>query len=512
MFAFALWDAANQSLILARDPLGVKPLYLHVSSRLLQFASEVRALVRAGTFRSTLSLQGLNSYLELGAVQDPYTLLEQVRSLPAGHIAIWHRGDLKVKEYWSLRDRFARRSKSLPRGELREQVRTLLGNAVRSRLVSDAPIGVFLSGGIDSSAVATLAAQQSSTTLRTVSVVFKEEAYSEKRFADIVSARLGSDHTEVCLSHDEFLLSLPQALQAMDQPTFDGVNTYVVSGAARAAGLTVALSGIGGDELFGGYPSFRRVPQMRSMRRLLPAGFRKAAATLISISGTNDKTRKLAAWIEDPDSISAEALTRELFSCVERRQLLGEEGTREDGQPVALLGLDDFNSVSLYELAIYMKNVLLRDTDFMSMAHSLEVREPLLDIELVSLLASLPGSFKLGGTSKALLVDAIDGDLPREVLYRKKRGFTLPFDSWLRGPLRQSIEEVLFDSTTSSQLANMVPRQFTEDIWNRFMCGSTSWTRPWALYVLKQWESFALGADLGSPDIARLSMTPSQTA
>ncbi len=494
MYAFALWDAASKRLILARDRLGVKPIYYAEMAGTLLFASEVRALLASRLVSGRLCLEGLAGYLALGSVQDPHTLFEGVRALPAGHYAIWKDGNVELHEYWSLRQSFrADRDSELDGGELAARLRAVLATAIELRLISDAPIGTFLSGGTDSSTITALAAQLSSRPIRTVSVVFPEQQYSEKRYIDLVSHQYGTDHTEVSLTHQEFADMLPGAIGAMDEPTFDGVNTYVVSRAAHMAGLTVALSGIGGDELFGGYRSFDRVPRLRMIRRWMPPVMRGLTAMVVRKTGReSDPARKLSRWIQAGGDLDggAELLSRELFGPSDRQRLVPEIKPVVPA-PAEHLGdpeLEDFNSVSFFELSHYMKNVLLRDTDVMSMAHSLEVREPFLDHHLVELVASLPGRIKQrSGMSKALLTHAVRNDLPAEILQRPKMGFTFPFTEWLRGSLRSPVEQILLDPKIGKQVAEVLDPETVKSVWRRFLSGSSRWVRPWSLYVLKQW-------------------------
>jgi asparagine synthase (glutamine-hydrolysing) len=492
MFAFALWDARARRLILARDPLGVKPLYyaeLHDGG--IIFASELRAILKTGIVPRKLCTEGLSSYLRLGAVEEPWTLVEGICALPSGHYGMWGGNSRQITEYWSLRDCFRKTRVSNRPEELRASVHDRLASAIRMRLISDAPLGVFLSGGLDSSTVVALSAQGSSQPLRTVSVVFSESQYSEKEFIDAIARRYGTEHLEICLADQDFVSRLPCALDAMDQPTFDGVNTFVVAAEAKRAGLKVALSGIGGDELFGGYPSFRRVPTLRSIRRHVPRlGRRAIHAASAGLPRKGYRIRKLSQWLASPETgaISAERLTRELFSAGEIDVVAPDIPAPYPDAPGSD-GLDDFNSVSLFELSVYLKNVLLRDADVMGMANSVEIREPLLDVRLVELLASLPGDLKKGQQPKGLLIDVMRGSLPEATLERKKQGFSFPFGDWLRGNLHLPVGDSLLDNRHGGALADVLAPEALADVWRHFGEGSASWTRPWALYVLKEWGS-----------------------
>lgn len=484
MFAFSIWDPRHASLLLARDPVGIKPLYYHEDASQLVFASEVRALLAGLAGPCRLATSALQGYLATGAVEEPETIVEGVHMLPPGtHLRRSVEKSVNGS-FWSLHDHFDDRL-TISFEEARDRVRNELERSVQRQLVSDAPLGVFLSGGIDSSALVGLTAtvDQPPTT---ASVVFAEAGYSEAPYINAVRERWHTDHREVTLDAEDFLGRLPAAIAAMDQPTFDGVNTYVVSQLAREAGLTVALSGLGGDELFGGYELFRTVPRLERLRRRVPRIPTPLASRLaVTRFGNGDRGRKLGRWLAG-ESQSAYALQREVIEAQARTRLLGDAPRRGNGaeDSVAL----DANEVSRLELTHYMRNVLLRDADVMSMAHGLEVRVPLLDRGLVELVARLPPEHKMArGREKPLLVEALRDLLPPSILSRPKMGFTLPFEDWLRGRLRNEVRDVLLDPGTGGQIGAALSAEGIKEIWDRFERGETSWSRPWALYVAKVW-------------------------
>ncbi|MDQ3663018.1 MAG: asparagine synthase (glutamine-hydrolyzing) [Actinomycetota bacterium] len=484
MFALAIWDPRDASLLLARDPLGVKPLYYQASSSRLVFASEVRALLAGVARPPHLDVRSLDGYLATGTVQEPGTIIEGLRMLSTGSSLRWRAGKIAVESFWSIDDYFDD-PLSISAKEAGERVRTELEGAVRRQLVSDAPVGVFLSGGIDSSALVGLSATVDRPPT-TVSVVFEEQDYSEAPYITAVSERWGTDHREVSLGAEDFLERLPAAIAAMDQPTFDGVNTYVVSQLAKEAGLTVALSGLGGDELFAGYELFHSVPNLEKLRRVLPRVPKPLALRLAKARfGAGDRSRKLSRWLSG-EVPSAYVLQREVIEPALRARFFGKDRCSEedDAEAIAL----DANGVSRLELTRYMRNVLLRDADVMSMAHGLEVRVPLLDQALVELVTRLPAKHKVvSGREKPLLVDAVRDLLPPSILDRPKMGFTLPFEAWLRGRLRDEVRDVLLDPGVGGQIGAALAPDATREIWHRFERGETSWSRPWALYVAKVW-------------------------
>ncbi|HSQ05575.1 MAG TPA: asparagine synthase C-terminal domain-containing protein, partial [Burkholderiales bacterium] len=316
-------------------------------------------------------------------------------------------------------------------------------------------------------------------------VVFDEPEFSEHHYARQIADQYRTIHTEIALSESGLLAMLPDALSAMDQPTMDGVNTYVVARAVHEAGVKVALSGLGGDELFAGYPSFRRAVRIAQMARI-PRSFRRAAAAMAkSTLGDSVAGRKARRYVAEAHTTwDAYLITRELFAPDEVSALLGHPAPASDCPRAE--SEDPVNEISRYEMEGYMTSTLLRDTDQMSMAHALEVRVPFIDPKVASLVLSLPGSWKLDRSRpKPLLLDALHGLLPREITHRKKMGFTLPFERWMRSSLKQEIDRV-FAAHPPGRLG--LPG-YAAEIWRTF-CGQPrreKWARPWALYVLLKW-------------------------
>jgi asparagine synthase (glutamine-hydrolysing) len=323
--------------------------------------------------------------------------------------------------------------------------------------------------------------------------VFPEQEFSEAPYMRLSAEHFCTEHTEITLTAEDLLGTLPEALAAMDQPTFDGINTYIVSKYTRQAGLTVAFSGTGGDELFAGYPSFLQAPRLTWIREWVPEVVGRVVGT--AIRGTfadSDRGRKLRRWLQNCDlDGNAYLLVRELFSPSDRLSLaprLGGEISSPHAALVEPAAQDAINRLSLLELTHYLRNVLLRDIDSMSMAHALEVRVPFLDARLVEFVLKLPGGLKVGRKQpKSLLVEAV-GDLPSAVVSRRKQGFTLPFARWLRsGELRTEVEETLFQTTKTTLRREIFDERAVQDVWTRFLGGKGTWIRPWALYVLQQW-------------------------
>jgi asparagine synthase (glutamine-hydrolysing) len=482
MFAIAVWDPREDALLLARDRLGIKPLYYHRSANGLLFASQIKALLRTGAVPCRLSPAGVSSFLSFGAVSDPLTAIADVRSLPAGHFAIARAGELTIERFWRVPDE---PTLELTREEAVEGLRERLDDAVDRHLVADAPLGVFLSGGLDSSLLAALAVRRSDH-VRTLSVVFEDSELSEHAYSTLVAERLGCDHTPVALGGDDLLRWSIDAFGAMDQPSFDGINTHVVSRAAARSGLKVAVSGLGADELFDGYDYVARTRTLDRMRRV-PAPIGRAVAPVAARLRRGPQAAKTAAWIggELPAHASYELLRR-LFLPSEVRRLQPDTGLVGIPLPAAVRnGRSRFSSVSAIDLENYTKNVLLRDTDAMSMAESLEVRVPFLDHPLVEWALQLPAEVKQGAERKSLLVEAARDVLPREVLERRKQGFVLPLDAWMRTELRSDVEDTLAGPPPA--LADLLDPRELWATWRRYLDGEEGWHRPWALYSLCRW-------------------------
>jgi asparagine synthase (glutamine-hydrolysing) len=508
MFAFALWDAKRHRLLIVRDPLGIKPLYYWRSDRHFVFASELRTVLQTGFAPRDLNPSALLNYLAFGSVYEPDTLIDGVAALPPGHVLSWERGNVSTRRYWDLA------GDNAPAGSLdangissayQTQIAALLDESVRMQLVSDVPVGVFLSGGIDSSSLVAILSR-AGVRASTFSIVFREAEYSEAEHSRAVANLFKTDHHELPVSRDDALAVIPDALRAMDQPTIDGVNTYLVSHRTRAAGVKVALSGLGGDELFGGYGSFHAVPRMERYGQLwshVPSVARKAFSGAFELlAPANDQSRKLAALIRgNGNVVHPYFLSRMLFAPRTRASLtpsLTSEAVKKADAPLRESlrqtdGMDAINRVSYLESRCYMLNTLLRDSDVMSMAHGLELRVPLIDQFLARSVMTVPGSLKVGGpTPKHLLVGALGGALPDSIVGRPKKGFTLPFEHWMRDTLRPEIESTL-KRMEGGPLREVVDPAAAHKVWNGFMRGETSWSRPWSLFVLQRWveQNFA---------------------
>jgi len=510
MFAFAVWDTRAQVLFAARDALGIKPLYYtRRPGGGLLFASELRALVASGQVSRELDPAALGEYLAWSAVPAPRTIYNGCAALLPGHRLSCDRlGRVRTEPWWQfpeLDPRDAQRGSgkdlvdTAAHETFRRHLRYRLEEVARLYARSDVPLGAFLSGGLDSSACVALLRHTGAQQLKTFSIVFDEAGYSEENSAKVTAEALGTEHHELRLTGARVAADLPRILGCFDQPGGDGVNTYYASLAAKEGGVTVAVSGLGGDELFGGYPSFKDVPKLARWLprwRMLPMRLRQLIVA--RLRGRADmRARLLGDWLGTGRDIhELAAMRRRSFAETQRLALLAPEARRHaerlgplhpliDSLPLELGSADDFQVISAWELRSYMSDILLRDSDSFSMAHSLELRVPLIDSGLVEWLWAQPTALKYDPrVTKWGLAEATRDLLPRAILERKKQGFSLPFPLWMRGPLRPFLEECFSLKTLGE--CPWLTASVARAMWEHFINGNDSraWSRLWSLAML----------------------------
>jgi asparagine synthase (glutamine-hydrolysing) len=448
MFAFAIWDVKKKGLFLARDPFGIKPLYYSDDGRTFRAASQVKALLAGGKVDTTPDPAGHVGFFLWGHVPEPYTLYKGIRSVPAG-TTLWvdQNGGKTFTTFFDVSRELAKASRE-PASARPEEVREILRNAlldsVRHHLIADVPVGVFLSSGLDSTTLLALATECKVTNLQCVTLGFREyqgTVNDEVPLAEQVARHYGVEHRTIWVEKKDFHDDLPNILDAMDQPTTDGINSYFVSKAAREAGLKVVLSGLGGDELFGSYPSFLQVPLMVKMLGPVAAipglgkGFRTISAPVIR----KFASPKYAGLLEYGGTYGgAYMLRRCMFMPWELSSLLEGEMVQAGWNELQTLfrlnttveGIgNDHLQVSALEMVWYMRNQLLRDTDWASMAHSVEIRVPLVDRELLRVI--LPTFMSLHSPTKRDMALTPAKALPDAVIRREKTGFSVPVRQWI---------------------------------------------------------------------------------
>lgn len=454
MYAFAIWDNKNHGLFLARDPFGIKPLYYSDDGCTIRVASQVKALLASDKVSRTPNPAGVTGFFLFGSIPEPFTYFNEIKALSAGN-TLWinNKGPEKQKPYFSIAKIFTDAEKDdnlISAEEIIEAVNKALLDSIRHHFVSDVPVGAFLSSGIDSGALIGLARDAGIEDLQTFTLTFSDFKGSVRDEAPLAKelARLyKTKHTTCSISTSEFMSEIPSILKAMDQPSIDGINTYLVSKATAEAGLKVAISGIGGDELFGGYPSFKQIPSMvRSLGisskipllgRALHLGLNAAKALMPNSPRFNPK---YAGLIEYGGTYAGSYfLRRGLFMPWELDSIIGREQAQEGLRQLSFLDhISDnltpdpgssFGRVATLESTLYMRNQLLRDADWASMAHSLEIRTPLVDVNLLKSLAPLLVNYKKSN-GKELLARSPKTPLPDSVISRQKTGFGVPMDDW----------------------------------------------------------------------------------
>ena len=500
MFAFALWDQQRQELLLVRDRLGIKPLYFTENPKYFSFASELKALLAGRLITNRIDAEALESYLSFGAVQEPQSILKDARLLNPGHLMrVGPDGRvIKLIKYWSLSDFFCQKRDTsyIPH---QDEINQAVNIAVRDRLISDVPIGAFLSGGIDSSVIVAKMAIFNDVKPHTYCLDFPEGKYREGRYAEQVSKWIGTKHKTTLVRSDELLRNIDDAFPFMDQPTSDGINSFFISGVAQRSGVTVVLSGQGGDEVFAGYPSFRLIPDALRLKGM-PRFLRTPASLLFSITpNLNLRWRKVQDLLacKNIDIYAAYAHLRGIFWDRRRKDILCDASRVLASEWVrATIGENELsssviNQISQLEIACYLRNTLLRDLDCFSMAHSIEVRVPLLDHRLVEVLASIDGALKVSrNVNKPLLVNTVTDQLPLDFFKRPKGIFWFPWEAWLRGKLGKKIESYFTSSYVLHDQVGLKSDKVKE-IWQKFQqrAPDVSWNQIWTIFVLLRWAS-----------------------
>ena len=494
MFALALWDERDRTLLVARDRFGIKPLYVSRDATRVVFASEVGALRRAGLVPRTVSAAGMLAYLAWASIPAPLTWLEHVEALQP---ATWRR---YAADGRSMEGTFADPSAAYVTSDAASDEETLrsltaitVRNAVRAHLIADVPVGVFLSGGIDSGAIVSAAREATSGDLRTYTVVVDEAEYSEAAVAESVARLFGTTHHVLKVNGEHVADDLATIIQRLDQPTADAVNTYYVARAVAATGVKAVLSGVGGDEMFGGYPSFERVPAAMRMSRVLgPAMPATSAVATMALPAW--RAAKWRHFAQDPDIEQGYRALRGFFMPGELPSLVGpalKDASVRAAAEAALAAAEEqlfaasgpehaVAAVARMETRGFLRSQLLRDIDAVSMAHGLEVRVPFVDADLQRVvwpaLAFHPALMK----GKRLLHETLARPLPADVTGRPKQGFTLPFANWMRGNLEDTVREGLETLAHNGWVDATAP----DAVWTAFERGQAHWSRAWGLGML----------------------------
>ena len=496
MFAFAIYDRQDKTIFIARDRLGIKPLYYSFQNHTLLFASEIRAIGKSGLIENKINTDALPDYLQYQTVHAPRTIMKDVLMLMPGHFLWLEKKELQLNAWWKVESSINYESEKKTYKEICSDVRDLFYAAVERRLVADVPFGAFLSGGIDSSAVVGAMTKVSSSQVKTFSVVFDESEFSEAQYSRLIAKKYNTDHHEIKLTPQNFLEQIPEAMSAMDHPSGDGPNTYIVSKVTRKAGITMALSGLGSDELFCGYDIFKRSFKLEKQwwLNLTPRLFRVPAGLALKTVKRTTASQKIAEIISKPAinfnysyPVSRQVLTDSVVKKILNRHDLP---MNEVYRFLRLLNFNDKNhrlsKYSIAEISTYMQNTLLRDTDQMSMAVALEVRVPFLDYKLVEYVLGVKDQFKFPHSPKKLLTDSLGDLLPPEIINRKKMGFMLPWNAWMRNELKPFCEKNLRELSSIGFNEKEI-----NNLWNSFLKEDprVSWSRIWPLVALGYYKN-----------------------
>jgi asparagine synthase (glutamine-hydrolysing) len=493
MFALALWDKSRRRLLLARDRFGIKPLYYRHAGGELSFASELKAMLEQPGFSREIDPRAVAAYLAFNSIPAPLTIFAEARKLPPGHLLAWEGGEVGIRRYARPAPPPAAEVRRGSAAELAAELREVLDDSIRAHLVADVPVGVLLSGGVDSGGIAALASRHAGEPLRTFSIGFEEAGFDELSRARLVAERYGADHHELVLRPDAVEL-LPKLVEAFDEPFGDSsaLPTYLVSQLASEH-VKTAMSGEGGDELFGGYYTYvadllaRRVGRLAALARPLA----EALPSRTERVGFDYKAKRFARAAALPP-LERHHGWKEIFSARARAELAGPAAAwdpldlyRERYAETA--GAEPLARMQDVDLGIYLVDDLLVKTDRLSMAHSLELRVPFLDPKVAEFAFSLPTGLKVRGfAKKRLLRRALEPLLPKEIVHGRKQGFSIPIAGWLRGPLEPFAREVLSPSGLARQ--GLLDPAAVTPILDRHCAGREDLSRQiWGLMALTLW-------------------------
>jgi asparagine synthase (glutamine-hydrolysing) len=477
MFAFSIWDNVEETLFIARDRFGEKPLYYFFENNKFGFSSELRSLNVIREIPPKLNIDFLSVYLKYQTVPFENTLINGIYSLKPGHYLVFKDRKVNIEPYWNLMGSF---KQDVHKGtQSISDFKSILFNSVEKSLISDVPLGLFLSGGIDSSVLTVIAKKYLQKNINTFTVCFDEKLYKDKEYASYVSKLYKTNHHEIFFNANEIEENVFNALNDVDHPTADGINTWIISKAVKNAGLTVAISGVGSDEIFGGYNTFNRMRIFNMFNKFYPK----------FISKYTKNTNKYFDFINSDSKSSAYSFNRTFFTTNWINRLLPNNKLIIDpyllnGMQFEKLNQPSFNFTSYMELSCYMTNVLLRDADQMSMAHSLEIRAPFLNHKVLESFQGLSKSDKYNyNTPKSVLYNIFKDDFSNHFWNRPKQGFIMPWKSWLSNEIKP-LSDKIFDKAIEQNIFN---RQGLHELKNSFQNDKISWSRYWLILSLTNW-------------------------
>lgn len=476
IFAFAIWNEKEKKLFLARDKMGVKPLYYYLDGNFLIFSSEIKAIAGLKFIKKSIDMKGIEGFLLFGSVPSPYTIFKDIKILEPASYLVLSQGKVKIERYWNMK---VPDNKSKDYKEIGKKLYEILNESVKINLIADVPVGIFLSGGIDSGTVLYFARKNNQNKLKTFSIVFKEKEFDERLYSRLLSEKFKTEHHEYEITSFKMKEEIENFLKSMDLPTIDGFNTYFVSKIAKENGIKTCVSGLGGDELFGGYSSFSNIPRLMKFKRF------RFILKMLSRFLKEDKKYKLKHLLSEYNLETSFFSIRALYTPEWLSKILNYKDLHFD--PLLYLkeiilkeNFEDaefVDKISLLEARTYMHNQLLRDTDVFSMCNSLEVRVPLIDEKLVEFAFKIPCFYK---KDKIVLKDVMRNHLPQKIIKRAKRGFFFPIESWLKKELNDFIREGL-------EVNSFFNKNEVLKIYKKFKEGKIHWSRIWAISILNHY-------------------------
>jgi len=475
-FAFAIWNRLENSLFLARDHMGEKPLYYVLNNQGFHFSSELKPLIKVLKLSTLPNKVHLKEFLILQSVKAPNTLINEVKQLQPGHYAYISDSRIFISPYWKLNNTYQYHYSS--KEEIEHNIKKLLESAVSNQLISDVPLGAFLSGGLDSSLIVALASRLSEKKIRTFTIGFDESKFDERNYAKIISDKFQTEHTEISVRPNDLVKKIPFILQKIDVPSGDGINSYLVSELVKKEGITVALSGLGGDELFAGYPGFRQYYYLEKFSKIFDNTYfiRKLIGKVLK-----GKEKELFHF-EKLNIGKFNELSRSIFLPEEIKRLLGDDESLVT-EEYQCNNFPLLSRYSIYDISNYTQPVLLKDVDQMGMAVSLEVRIPFFDKDLIKYVLGIPDTFKIGSQPKELLFESFKHLIPENIYRRKKMGFTLPWNEWLCNELFDFSNSMIDDL----EVRGIFKSGSVKGIWNEYLVSKKGWNKIVLLFTLEIW-------------------------
>ena len=498
MFAFALWDKAKKQLFLVRDRMGIKPLYFMEYGKSILFSSSCNTIIKAVTEKPfSLNHNSIKEYLNFGTVYSPSTIIDKVKSVENSHYIDISSESFDQIKYWEPTKQAE--VDKLKYNDITKKVNQLLLQSVEKRLIADVPVGIFLSGGIDSSTLVAAASKVAENKVNTYSVTFDDKTYDESTYARQIAHLYDTNHNEIKVDPNSLLHNMDKYIKQMDHPTVDGLNSYVISKAVSNENIKVAISGAGSDELFLGYPFYKLAGKFEENQwvQSFPPFLKIIAGYIVKKMYTDHKGEKMAS-ILNQKFLKLDyyyPFFRKMYSDKELNHLIPNFNFNSShyafdwyqqniGQKSSW---PYYSKLSLLEMECYLQHVLLRDGDQMGMANSLEIRVPFLDHQLIEFVLSIPDRYKVGAHQKQLLLDSVSGWIPDEIMDRKKMGFVLPIEKWMKNELNSFCENALNELEKFQEF----DLKYVLKMWNKFLAGDPriQWVKIWSLVILGSWSS-----------------------